>query len=74
MPDLPLFHQMPDHPIMNLEVAQNSLRRHADCDDRCEAKRYFTTLVPHLMRRRTTWNIWAAGESESSPPHTGRQP
>lgn len=57
MGDNPVFHQMPDHPILNLEVAQRALERHTACAETCEAKRYFATLVPHLERDHATWNI-----------------
>ncbi|UFS99591.1 hypothetical protein [Nocardia huaxiensis] len=60
MGDNPAFHQMPDRPILNLDVARRGLNRHQRCSDGCEAKRYFTALVPYLERGRTTWNIWTS--------------
>ncbi|WP_157555394.1 hypothetical protein [Nocardia crassostreae] len=58
MGDDSFFHRVPDHPILNLEVAQHALAKHKDCPDDCEAKRYFADLVPYLKRGCTTWNIW----------------
>lgn len=60
MADNPIFHQVPDYPILNLEAAQHGLNRHRDCADDCEAKRYFTVLVPYLNRGCSTWNIWSS--------------
>ncbi|MFE3187801.1 hypothetical protein ACFXHA_02270 [Nocardia sp. NPDC059240] len=59
-------HDMPDHPVLNLEVAQRALGEHAECGDECEAKRYFARQVPYLegaaqperTRGGTSWNIW----------------
>ncbi|MFI1918657.1 hypothetical protein [Nocardia sp. NPDC020380] len=76
MGDNPVFHQMPDHPILNFEVAQRALERHKDCGAGCEAKGYFNALVPYLERGRGTWNIWASpwlkGAGEPEPPRQER--
>ncbi|MFJ9368803.1 hypothetical protein ACIRRA_30860 [Nocardia sp. NPDC101769] len=60
-----ISHDAPDYPVMNLQVAQHGLKQHQYCDDSCEARRYFTDLVPKLERAdrevkplRGTWNIW----------------
>ncbi|MFE3255503.1 hypothetical protein ACFXPS_03905 [Nocardia sp. NPDC059091] len=61
----PVTHSMPDHPVLNLEVAQRALAQHAQCGEECEAKRYFSRQVPYLERSghrergATSWNIWA---------------
>ncbi|WP_084534781.1 hypothetical protein [Nocardia yamanashiensis] len=73
MGDNPCFHQMPDHPVLNLAVAQHALDRHRDCPDDCEVKRYFTKLVPYLQRGSTTWNIWAPRTGDHPDPETRRR-
>ncbi|WP_282781281.1 hypothetical protein [Nocardia sp. CC201C] len=50
MGDNPIFHRVPDHPILNLEVARRALLRHRDCGENCAARRYFLELVPVLSR------------------------
>ncbi|MFJ9743945.1 hypothetical protein, partial [Streptomyces sp. NPDC101166] len=58
-----ISHEVPDYPVQNLEVARSGLEAHRDCGKECEAKRYFTALVPHLemiARRRAAsagWNL-----------------
>ncbi|MET8428302.1 hypothetical protein [Nocardia sp. NPDC004860] len=60
-----ISHDAPDYPVMNLQAAQHGLKQHQHCDDNCDARRYFTDLVPNLERAdreakqlRGTWNIW----------------
>ncbi|WP_405498285.1 hypothetical protein [Nocardia sp. NBC_00511] len=74
MSDNPALHQMPERPVLDLEVARRALERHAGCGDECEAGRYFAALVPQLRRGTVAWNIWApipksgSDSSESSGP------
>ncbi|MEC3918842.1 hypothetical protein [Nocardia sp. CDC160] len=67
-------HDIPDYPVMNLEMAKSALAKHHDCGPECEAKRYFAARVPLLECRaehpplrshhvgRPPWNIFCTGD------------
>ncbi|MBF6135247.1 hypothetical protein IU501_19875 [Nocardia otitidiscaviarum] len=67
MGDNPILHRVPDHPILNLEVAQRALARHRDCGDDCAARRYFLALVPALSQgQRPVDGRDSVGDSDGS--------
>ncbi|MGV9413548.1 hypothetical protein ACWDOP_26915 [Nocardia sp. NPDC003693] len=53
-----MSHNYPERPVLDLEIAKRERDKHRDCGDDCDAKRYYTRLVPQIERRAGAWNIW----------------
>ncbi|NNH71645.1 hypothetical protein HLB23_17535 [Nocardia uniformis] len=53
-------HDVPGYPVENIEQARRGRYLHDECSDDCDAKRYYTALVPQLEHRSGLRgrNIW----------------